>query len=130
MRISEVALEAQVNVQTVRLYERLGLLEAPRRTPSGYRDYSLAAVEKIRFIKDAKELGFTLREIKQLLALRDPQKFTAAQAGEMARAKICEIEDKIARLTRMRERLAQDLAYCNCEGVAAACILVNAKIKT
>ncbi len=130
MRISEVAAAAQVNVQTVRLYERLGLLKAPRRTTSGYRDYSQAAVEQICFIKEAKELGFTLREIKQLIALRDPQHFSAAQAGELARAKLREIEDKIARLTRMRDALAHDLTNCQCQGVAEACVLVNTKTKT
>ncbi len=130
MRISEVAAKAEVSVQTVRLYERRGLLAAPRRTPSGYRDYSQAAVEMIRFIKDAKELGFTLREIKQLIALRDPEQFSAAEAGDLARAKIREIEDKIARLARMRERLAHDITNCHCEGVAEACLLVNAKTRT
>jgi DNA-binding transcriptional MerR regulator len=130
MRISEVAAAAGVNVQTVRLYERLGLLVAPRRTPSGYRDYSQAAVEQICFIKDAKALGFTLREIKQLIALRDPQRFSAAEAGELARAKIREIEDKIVRLTRMRDALAHDISNCHCQGVAEACLLVNAKTKT
>jgi DNA-binding transcriptional MerR regulator len=130
MRISEVASEAEVNVQTVRLYERRGLLKAPRRTTAGYRDYPQATVELIRFIKDAQGLGFTLREIKQLIALRDPEQFNAAEAGELARAKMREIEDKIARLVRMRERLVHDLTSCNCNGVAEDCLLVNPKPRT
>ena len=129
MRISQVAAEAGVNIQTVRLYERRGLLKAPRRTPAGYRDYSPAAVEMICFIKEMQGLGFTLREIKQLIALRDPRRFSAAQAGELARAKIREIEDKIARLTRMRDQLAHDMASCHCQGVAEACMFVNMKTK-
>ena len=129
MRIGEVATQAQVNIQTVRLYERLGLLKAPRRTTSGYRDYPQAAVERLRFIKEAQELGFTLREIKQLIALREAKSFSTVQVAEIAQAKLREIENKIAWLTRMRDALAQGMAGCHCEGVAEACVLVNAKTK-
>ncbi|MEW6129041.1 MAG: heavy metal-responsive transcriptional regulator [Acidobacteriota bacterium] len=128
MRISQVATQAAVNIQTVRLYERLGLLKAPPRTPSGYRNYSQAAVEMIRFIKDAQELGFTLREIKQLIALRDPARFTTAEAAEITRVKIREIENKIARLTQMRDALVLSAANCHCDDHAEACVLVKLKI--
>jgi DNA-binding transcriptional MerR regulator len=129
MRIGEVATQAAVTIQTVRLYERLGLLQEPRRTSSGYRDYPQAAIEVIRFIKEAKELGFTLREIKQLIALRDPESFDTTQVAEIARAKIREIENKIVWLTRMRDALAHGLVNCHCRGVAKDCVLVNAKPK-
>jgi DNA-binding transcriptional MerR regulator len=129
MRIGEVATQAAVNIQTVRLYERLGLLKEPRRTASGYRDYPQSAVEVIRFIKEAKELGFTLREIKQLIALRDSKSFDSARVGEIARAKIGEIDNKIAWLTKMRDTLAHGLVNCHCRGVAENCVLVNAKTK-
>jgi DNA-binding transcriptional MerR regulator len=118
-----------MNIQTVRLYERLGLLKEPRRTSSGYRDYPQAAVELIRFIREAKEFGFTLREIKQLIALRDPKSFSTAQVAEIAQAKLREIENKIAWLTRMRDSLAHGLVNCHCQGGAEACVLVNAKTK-
>jgi DNA-binding transcriptional MerR regulator len=129
MRIGEVAIQSAVNIQTVRLYERLGLLKEPRRTVSGYRDYPQAAVEVIRFIKEAKALGFTLREIKQLIALRDSLSFNTRQVAEIAQAKIREIEDKIAWLTSVRDTLAHGLVNCHCQGKAEACVLVNAKPK-
>ena len=79
MRIGEVAAEAAVNIQTLRYYERVGLLPAPDRHPSGYRSYARDAVRRVRFIKRAQELGFTLAEIGELLALRlDPRTPAAA----------------------------------------------------
>ena len=70
MRIGEVARHADVNVQTLRFYERHGLLPAARRQPSGYRQYSADTVRLVRFIKRAKELGFSLRDVKELIELR------------------------------------------------------------
>ena len=73
MKIGEFAHDAGVNVQTVRYYERRGLLPEPDRRPSGYREYGPDALDRLHFIKRAQELGFTLTEIRELLALRlDP----------------------------------------------------------
>jgi DNA-binding transcriptional MerR regulator len=130
MKISEVATQSGVNIQTVRLYERIGLLKEPRRTRAGYRDYTRSAVEAIRFIKSAQELGFTLREIKQLLELRDPTRASTARAGEMARSKIREIDEKIARLGEMRNSLVHRLENCRCRGRAEACLLLGAKTES
>ena len=70
LTIGQVAAAAGVNIQTIRYYERRGLLATPRRTASGYRQYTGDAVNRIRFIKHAQELGFSLKEIQELLALR------------------------------------------------------------
>jgi len=69
MRISELAKSAQVNVQTLRFYERSGLLPAPARTRSGYRDYSSSDLERVKFIRSCQELGFTLKDVKEVLEL-------------------------------------------------------------
>ena len=71
MRIGQLAAQVEVNVQTIRLYERLGLLKKPRRRKSGYREYSDEAVTFVRFIRQAKSLGFTLNEIKSLIDMRE-----------------------------------------------------------
>src|SRR5437879_11897403 len=70
LTIGQVASAADVNIQTIRYYERRGLFAAPKRTPAGYRQYADDAVARLRFIKHAQELGFSLREIQELLGLR------------------------------------------------------------
>src|SRR2546425_9199169 len=70
LTISQVANAADVNIQTIRYYERRGLFPTPRRTPAGYRQYADDAVSRLRFIKHAQELGFSLQEIQELLGLR------------------------------------------------------------
>src|SRR6266581_1729527 len=70
LTIGQIASAANVNIQTIRYYERRGLFPTPRRTPAGYRQYTADAVARLRFIKHAQELGFSLHEIEELLALR------------------------------------------------------------
>jgi DNA-binding transcriptional MerR regulator len=70
LTIGQVATAANVNIQTIRYYERRGMFAAPRRTASGYRQYTQDAVSRLRFIKHAQELGFSLKEIQELLDLR------------------------------------------------------------
>ena len=84
MRIGAVAPRADVNIQTVRYYERRGLLPKPPRTESNYRLYSEDSVRRVRFVKRAQELGFSLKEIKELLALRINSRGTRAQVRERA----------------------------------------------
>ena len=74
MRTKEVADRARVNTQTLRYYERRGLLDAPPRTPAGYREYPSSAVRVLRFVKRAQELGFSLAEIDELLHLRSEER--------------------------------------------------------
>src|ERR671919_881382 len=105
MRVGEVAAEAGVNIQTLRYYERRGLLEEPRRTPSGYRQYSAETVRVVRFIKRAQELGFTLAEIQDLLRLREDRESSRAEVQAVARTKMEDIEGRIQSLRAMRRAL-------------------------
>ena len=114
MRIGEVAALAGVNVQTIRFYERRGLLGRAERLASGYRHYRPDTARLVRFIKQAQGLGFTLDEIKHLVMLREPRPDTAARIRALANSKIQSIEDKIGRLQQMRDELSSLLKACEC----------------
>lgn len=112
MTIGELARRADVHVQTVRYYERRGLLPKPRRATSGYRRYTDVTLDRLRFIRRAQELGFTLTEIKDLLALRlDPQT-TAGDVKVRAAAKIADVEQRIDDLQRIRQALMHLAGQC------------------
>ena len=96
LTIGQVARQAGIGGETVRFYEREGLLAAPARRASGYREFDLDAISQLKFIKQAQGLGFTLREIKELLALKLDPKSTRAQVREQAEAKVADIERRIA----------------------------------
>ncbi|HUB71215.1 MAG TPA: MerR family transcriptional regulator [Acidimicrobiales bacterium] len=112
MRSSEVASRAGVNVQTLRYYERRGILAEPRRSGSGYRSYDDQAVRTVRFIKGAQQLGFSLEEISSLLELAVGGPRNCGTAKKLATEKIGELEAKIARLSAMRGSLLQLVATC------------------
>jgi MerR family transcriptional regulator, mercuric resistance operon regulatory protein len=125
MRIGEVAAQSEVNVQTVRLYERLGLLRKPGRRASGYREYAGDAVPAIRFIKQAKGLGFTLNEIKSLLDMRKKGAHTIAEMRAVAEARLGAIDQKIRQLQAMREAIQRGLSNCDCPEQFPACVFVE-----
>jgi DNA-binding transcriptional MerR regulator len=112
MRSAEVASEAGVNVQTLRYYERRGLLPEPERLGSGYRSYDRQAVSIIRFVKRAQQLGFSLQEIDSLLELAAGGPDNCDAARRMADEKIVQLDDKIASLTTMRDSLRHLAATC------------------
>lgn len=115
MRSGEVAEAGGVHVETLRYYERRGLLTTPPRRASGYRDYPADAVHRIRMIKQAQTLGLTLEEIADLLAL-DPH--TTVACGDMEtriRSKLVELDDKLAALNELRGSLENLLCDC-CDG--------------
>jgi Hg(II)-responsive transcriptional regulator len=115
MKIGEVAAYAGVNVQTIRFYERRGMLPMPARLASGYRIYPANIVKLIQFIKQSQELGYTLDEIKQLLLVRSNRnKGNAQGVRSLAEAKIKSIEARINRLKRMRRELKRILQKCRC----------------
>lgn len=127
MRISELARRAGVNVQTVRYYERRGLLHDPRGRDGGYRAYSDATLERLRFIKRAQELGFTLAEIEELLTLRLDRGTTAAEVKARAQEKIAEIEAKLLDLKRIRHALTHLVGECRGgRGPVGDCPLLDA----
>src|SRR5579885_1563111 len=95
LSIGQVARRAGVGVETVRFYEREGLLEEPPRRASGYRQYSEQVIKRIHFIKRAQQLGFSLKEIAELLTLRVDGQTDCSQVKERAAAKLAEVEQKI-----------------------------------
>ena len=112
LTIGQLAQRAGVGVETIRFYEREGLISEPPRRPSGYRDYSLETVARIVFIRRAKDLGFKLREINELLELRVRPRRNCAQVKRSADSKIADIDGKIASLRRMRRALKDLTRAC------------------
>ncbi len=107
LTIGQVAAAAAVNIQTIRYYERRGLFTTPRRTPAGYRQYGDDAVARLRFIKHAQALGFALKEIQELLALRVRHGAACDPVARKTRQKIELVERKIRDLERIRGTLEQ-----------------------
>ncbi|MFF2271560.1 heavy metal-responsive transcriptional regulator [Agromyces sp. NPDC058136] len=107
MTIGELAGASGVAISTVRFYERQGLVDPDRRTPAGYRLYDDETVRRVRFIRRAQELGFTLREVRDVLRLSEQPELIAFDdvAGQVA-AKLDELERRIAELGRVRDALA------------------------
>ena len=125
MQTGEVAARAGVNIQTLRYYERRGLLGRPPRTASGYRRYSEDAVRIVRFVKRAQELGFTLDEAEQLLRLRRVTPARRSSVRALATAKVADIESKMRQLAAMRAALQQMLSAC-CGDGALECPILEA----
>jgi MerR family mercuric resistance operon transcriptional regulator len=115
-----VARAAGIGVETVRFYERQKLLDPPPRRPSGYREFPEDVVHRLRFIRRAKELGFSLKEIGELLDLRLDPDATCADVKARADRKIEAIQEKLRDLQRMKRALAKLVAACN--GNAAASV--------
>jgi MerR family copper efflux transcriptional regulator len=126
LTIGKVARRAGVGVETVRFYQREGLIEEPPRPESGWRHYPEEVVSRLRFIRRAQDLGFSLKEIDELISLQlDP----AADRGDVkarAEAKITEIEEKIRDLSRMKDALVRLSGACSGEGSIQECPILEA----
>ena len=116
MSISQLARRAGVGADTVRYYEKLGLLPKPRRRPSGYRVYDEETLRLLRFIRRAQGLGFSLAEIAELLALRRAPATACRRVQAVAQAKLETVEGKIRDLQRMRQALLTLLEACRRSG--------------
>ena len=112
MTTGELASRAGVKVATIRFYERRGLLRAPARTPSGYRQYGPDEVERVRFVRRAQGLGFTLDEIQDLLALRVEHVSACAAVAARAREKLDRVERKVREVERMKQVLERLVFAC------------------
>jgi Zn(II)-responsive transcriptional regulator len=121
----QLARQAGVGIETIRFYEREGLLDEPTRRPSGYRQYTDAVVARLRFIRRAKELGFTLKEIKELLSLRFDPSTTCADVKGRAEAKIKDIEDRVRTLNRMKKSLIKITKACSGCGPVSECSILD-----
>ena len=126
LRIGEVAECGGVNLQTIRYYEREGLLPKPPRLASGYRMFPDTAVRRVRFIKRAQELGFSLAEIRELLSLRENAGAGAQDMRERAKAKIADIEEKIRALRAMKDALNRLAERCPGCGPLSDCPILDA----
>ena len=125
LTIGNLAKQANVNVQTVRYYERRRLLPQPRRTPTGYRIYPPDAVRRLHFIKSAQELGFSLKEIQELLGLRIRPGITSADIRKRAEAKVADIDQKIDTLHAMKKSLTQIINACSGCGPVSECPILD-----
>ena len=125
LKIGEVAERGGVNLQTIRYYEREKLLPEPPRLASGYRVYPDQTVRRVRFIKRAQEIGFTLAEIRELLAIRIDSGRDSAEVRGLANAKINDIEEKIQTLHRMKEALGRITERCSGCGPASECPILE-----
>lgn len=125
LSIGKLAEQAQVNVQTIRYYERRGLLRDPERTASNYRVYGGDTLRRVRFIRRAQELGFTLSEIKELLELRASPRSCCADVRERSEAKMRDIDEKVRTLQAMRKALARLVRACSGRGPVTECPILE-----
>lgn len=122
---SQLAKCGGINLQSVRFYEQQGLLPRPPRTRAGYRIFPPDAVRRVRFIKRAQQMGFSLKEIKELFALRADSRSTCGEVRRRAEAKRLDIETKIRDLRRMTRTLSQLAAACGRRDATSACPILQ-----
>ena len=125
LTIGRLAREGGVNLETVRYYERRGLLPRPPRSASGYRLFPADAARRLRFIRRAQDLGFSLKEIRELLSPRVSQSARSADVRRRAEAKIADIEAKIKTLESMRRTLRKLTTNCPGCGPLSACPIIE-----
>jgi MerR family mercuric resistance operon transcriptional regulator len=125
LTIGRLAKEAGVNLETVRFYERRGLLPRPPRSSSGYRLFPAEAARRLRFIRRAQELGFSLKEIGELLSLRVSRRTTSAAIRARAEAKIADIQEKIRSLESMEKTLQRLTRVCDGCAPLAECPILD-----
>ena len=121
LKIGQVAEAAGVSVETIRFYEREKLLAEPPRGPSGYRAYPEDVVDRILFIRHAKDLGFTLNEIRELLALRVTSNGRCEAVKQRAEKKLVDVEERIRSLQRIRRTLRKLVSDCDGQAPTSDC---------
>ena len=124
--IGQVAKLSSVGVETVRFYERKGLITEPPRKESGYRQYPQDAIRRIQFIRSAKELGFSLKEISELLSLRVEPGASCADVRKKAVDKISDVKMKIGKLKKIKIALTALASICNGRGPTSECPILDA----
>ncbi len=124
LSIGELARRAGTKVETVRWYEREGLLPTPARTGGGHRAYTRAHLDRLAFIRHARELGFPLEQVRGLLRLTDHPERSCAEADRIARTHLDSVRGRIARLRALEEELARMVADCG-QGRVAECRVIE-----
>lgn len=112
MKIGEAASASGCHLETIRYYERIGLMPSPGRTGSGYRDYSQIDVERLRFVTRGRDLGFSLEEIRSLLRLAQDPAMPCSEVDRLARQHLCDIQVRIEDLQRMASELERTIGSC------------------
>ncbi len=125
LKTAQLASQGGVNVETIRYYERHGLLAKPPRTASGYRLFSAEAVTRLRFIKRSQELGFSLNEIKELLSLRVKPGGSCVDVLRKAESKIIDLDEKISHLQEIRKALVELTNACSGQGPVSSCSIIK-----
>ncbi|MBU1336917.1 MAG: helix-turn-helix domain-containing protein [Alphaproteobacteria bacterium] len=125
MLIGDLSQKAGVNIETIRYYERSGVLPLPARLGNGRRDYGEADVRRLGFIRHARALGFDLQSIQTLLGLQEQPQASCADASRIAQVQLDEVERRLAQLQRLRSELTRMVAECR-KGVVAECRVIEA----
>jgi len=126
MRIGKIAKQVGITVEAIRFYEKQGLIKPPPRNESGYRDYPEDTVQYVSFINRAKELGFSLKEIRELMLLRYSPGTTCGDVRDRAETKIADIERKVEDLQRMKKILKELVSVCPGQGPLSDCPIIVA----
>ena len=129
LTIGKLAKKADISIDSIRFYERRGLIAAPRRTEANYRLYPLEAADRLRFIKKAQKLGFSLDEIQELLDLSQAPTASKADIKRKTGEKIADIRTRIQDLNRMLKALEQLDASCDGHGPIGECPILKALAK-
>ncbi len=125
MQIGELSQQTGVNIETIRYYERVGVLPVPARQANGRRSYTGADARRLGFIRHARELGFDLGNVRVLLALQEQPEASCEDASRIAQAQLAEVESRITRLWALREELVLMMSGCG-RGVVAECRVIDA----
>lgn len=124
--IGQIAKKSEISIETIRYYEKEGLLEKPQRKESGYRQYNDDVIERLSFIQQAKSLGFTLKQIKELFSLEVKQGTTSKDIKDIAQLKLGDIEEKIKMLKKMQKILKELVTQCDGKGPVEQCPILKA----
>ena len=122
--IGDLAARSGVKVPTIRYYEQTGLIDAPARTGGNQRRYGQSALDRLRFIAHARAMGFSMDSLKAMLRLSRHQEAPCADLDELVRARLAEVDERLARLTRLRTELSSMLDSCQ-HGTVADCRIVE-----
>lgn len=129
MRIGEAAAASGCHLETVRYYERIGLLDPPPRTPAGYRDYRSADVARLQFVTRGRDLGFSIEEIRSLLRLSEDAELSCEDVDALARRHLEDVRAKLRDLRRMATQLERTIAQCH-GGKRSDCVILDALRQT
>jgi MerR family transcriptional regulator, copper efflux regulator len=125
MKIGSIAKKAGVGVETVRFYERKGLIAQPRKPANGFRSYPDETVAKLKFIRQAQDLGFSLKEIEELLSLKTRRSAGCADVRTRAQTKLNEVNEKVLNLMLLKQTLEELIDACPGKGSVDICSILN-----